>query len=119
MNHLESKEQIAVMKWASYFPKLQWLMHIPLGGYRKPREAARLKAEGVKAGTYDLFLPLPVPPYAGLWIELKASSGKGSLSAKQREFGADMERQGYKCVVCLGTSAAIKAIKEYANIRDS
>ena len=116
MKHLESKEQIALFKWASYFPKLKWMMHIPNGGYRKPREAARLKAEGVKAGTFDIFLPLPMPPYAGIFIEMKRSDGKGSLSKKQKEFKADMEENGYKCVVCEGTRAAILAITEYAKL---
>lgn len=116
MKHLESKEQIALFQWSAYFPQLKWMMHIPLGGYRKPREAARLKAEGVKAGVADILLPLPVEPYHGLWVELKASNGKGKLSTIQKEFKADMEAQGYKVVVCEGTRAAILAITEYANL---
>ena len=116
MKYLESKEQIALFEWASYFPKLKWMMHIPNGGYRKPREAARLKAEGVRAGVYDVLLPLPMPPYNGLWLELKRSDGKGRLSPKQKEFKSDMEAKGYKCVVCLGTGAAIEAITEYAKL---
>lgn len=46
MNHQESQEQQALFEWAAYHPELELMHHIPNGGKRNPREAARLKREG-------------------------------------------------------------------------
>ena len=93
-------------------------MHIPNGGARTKREGARLKREGVRSGVSDLFLPLPVGEYHGLWIELKKrkQDGGGKVSPKQALFHRDMKKQGYKCVVCYGANEAISIIKKYAGI---
>jgi len=60
MNHIEDNEQICLMEWAAAqsgkFPELSLIFHIPNGGKRNAREAARFKRMGVKAGVPDLFL---------------------------------------------------------------
>lgn len=117
MKHLEDAEQTALFDWAKHYPVLDWLFAVPNGGKRNKFEAARLKRQGVKAGVYDVFLPVPVKPYAGLWIEMKRPDGKGRLTDNQRSFGAAMAIAGYKCEVCNGAKEAIQAIKMYANIK--
>lgn len=54
------------------------VFHIPNGGHRDPREASNLKVQGVLAGVPDLCIVLP---FGGVvWIEMKASDGKTSVS---------------------------------------
>ena len=58
---LEAEEQKALFEWAGYMggkhPELRFMYHVPNGGRRNAREAAMLKAEGVKAGVPDIVLP--------------------------------------------------------------
>jgi len=117
-SHHEDDEQQALFDWALFQPKLDNMFAIPNGGKRNKREAARLRRQGVKAGVYDIFLPYPTGKYPGLFIEMKRRKvdGSSSISPKQRLFGMDMEKQGYKCVICYGADQAIKVIKEYVEI---
>lgn len=90
------------------------LMHaIPNGGYRHGSEASKLKAEGVKAGVLDTFLPVPKPfkfsdsdtgqggfgMYAGLYVEFKEpkrrNRAEGGMSDAQIKFANDVRHQGY------------------------
>lgn len=58
----EAEEQATLFSWAAMkrgkYPELDLLFHIPNGGSRGKAEAARFKAEGVKPGVPDLFLPV-------------------------------------------------------------
>lgn len=116
--HHEDNEQKIVFQWADYYHVLRWMHSIPNGGKRNPREAARLKAQGVKSGVSDIFLPMVSDGYPGLYIELKRrkQDGSSTVSKNQKKFHIDMKKQGYYCVVCYGASEAIDVIKEYANI---
>lgn len=98
-------------------PELMLMHAIPNGGYRNKSEAGKLKAEGVKAGVLDTFLPVPkgyvVPgegapegqawhaTYNGLYVEFKDPKRKnhkeGGLSQAQIDFGEGVRGQGY-CV---------------------
>lgn len=115
MRHAEDAEQLALMAWAkSHVGGIRvsdYLIHIPNGGKRNPREAARLKRLGVKAGVSDLFLPVPRGPAHGLWIEMKAA--KGRVSAAQQDWMNKVAVQGYATVVCYGHEAAKRAITAY------
>src|SRR5579863_3136530 len=107
----ESQEQKALFDWAQYHPICRdFLIHIPNGGYRNPREAANLKKQGVKRGVSDIFLAYPIwdsqgMHYAGLWIELKRKGGK--LTVEQDAWLSMMSDQGYWAVVCYGAEDAI------------
>lgn len=118
MKHQEDTEQKIIFQWAGYYPELRWLFSIPNGGKRDKREGARLKAQGVKAGVSDIFLPLPKEGFHGLYIELKRrkQDGPSKVSPKQKLFHVDMIAQGYRCEVCYGANEAIDTIKEYAKI---
>ena len=104
----EAEEQEALMNWASMslgkYPALRWLFHIPNGGTRHPAEAVHLKRMGVKPGVPDLFLPYPVPPFHGLWIEMKSETGRAS--AVQKEWIEQLRLYGHAAFVCMGLSAA-------------
>lgn len=66
------------------------LFHVPNGGNRDPREAAKFKAMGVVAGVSDLIFLYNSRVYI---FEFKNANGKGRLSKEQNDFIAAMELQ--------------------------
>ena len=62
-------------------------------------------------GVSDMFLPVAMGIYHGLFIELK--DGKNKTTPEQEAFLAEMVFRGYKAVVSHGADEAIAAIKEY------
>lgn len=67
--------------------------------------AQRLKAEGVKKGVPDLFLPVARGRWHGMYIEMKRTKG-GTISPEQKEFIEFATQQGYRAVICKGFEAA-------------
>jgi len=116
MKHIEENEQIKLFDWARHIKALRWMYAVPNGGRRNIREAARLKRQGVKAGVADIHLPYPMPPYHGLFIELKRHIGTATVTDKQQEFLQDMELKGYKVAVCRGFEEARATIVEYMKL---
>lgn len=118
----EGEEQATLFSWArmqsAKHPELRLLFHIPNGGSRRPVEAARFKAEGVKAGVPDLFLPVPSGIWHGLFIELKRQKG-GRISDKQKRWLSDLERQGYRAELAFGWKDAAEIILDYLKGRQS
>lgn len=106
MRHVEHHHQVALIGWAAMVKLppaadvepgskvVDYLLAIPNGGKRDVREAARLKAEGVKAGVSDLLLPLRRDGFFGLWLELKAPGN--TPTEKQHEWLRRMARAGYR-----------------------
>lgn len=97
-------------------PELKFMFAIPNGGVRDGITAGKLKAEGVKPGVPDVFLPVvagwfkyhaPDQVYYGLFLEFKKPSLKpksdtalGGVKSAQSDYHAFLERQGYLvCVV--------------------
>jgi hypothetical protein len=117
-NPTEAEEQRAVLEWASFYPSLKWLHAIPngthLAGDQKARaiKMSNLKAQGLKPGVFDLFLPMARGRYHGLYIEMKRRKN-GRVSDDQKRFSQDVTAEGYQCVVCNGASEAIQAIRDY------
>lgn len=111
----EATEQERVVNWARRneyrAPSLALLHHIPNGGSRNKLEAARLKAQGVKAGVPDLFLPVPMNLRHGLYIEMKF--GKNKTSEKQDWWIDQLRQRGYEVRVCWGADEAINTIAAY------
>ena len=112
MKHLEDKEQIALITWVRLMqakhPEMAMVYHCPNGGHRDIRTAAKFKAMGVKAGVWDIFLPIPMP---GLFIEMKV--GKGRLTPQQADFRYALEPYGYKFFVAYSWHDAARAIAEH------
>ena len=113
----EHDEQARLIEWAEWMAKTKspdyaLLFAIPNGGQRNKVTAAKLKAEGVKPGVPDLFLPVPKGIYCGLFIEMKRRRG-GRVSPDQVRWLAELMSRGYKCIVARGCDQAIEAITYY------
>ena len=99
------------------YPELKWLHAIPNGGSRGETEKDRmiaggkLKAEGVKRGIPDLFLPVARQGLHGMYIEMKKFGGRPT--PEQIEFGNDVQRQGYSFNICRGWREAADVLKWY------
>lgn len=101
----EHGQQAALFCWATTmlakYPCLEYMYAIPNGGFRNVREAAKFKAEGVKAGVLDVCLPYPRRTYHGLYIEMKRPKSKGRakgrLSDEQKRWIEFLRSQNY-CV---------------------
>lgn len=111
--HLESKLQIACVRWFRYQYQevARLLIHVPNGGYRNATEAARLKTEGVVAGVADLVLFLPSKKYHALFIELKV--GKGRQSEPQKQWEEAVKKHNYEYQVVRSLEEFIKTINQY------
>jgi hypothetical protein len=92
-------------------PGIEELYAIPNGGHRSRTTAIALKAEGVKPGVSDLFLPVPLHGFHGLYLEMKAHDGH--LSCDQLDFLNKATSRGYACVVCKGAAAGRAALQSY------
>ena len=59
----ESEEQQTLFRWAAMqcgkYPELALMFHIPNEGKRSWMTGGRMKAEGLKSGVPDIFLPVP------------------------------------------------------------
>ena len=111
----EDTEQMSVMDWANVnlrqYPELELLHHIPNGGKRNVKEAARFKAMGVKSGVPDLCLPVPRGGYAGMYIEMKY--GKNKPTNNQNNWITKLQQQGYCVTVCYSGKEAADIIEGY------
>ena len=115
----EASEQTALLRWTEtagrQYPALRWLLAIPNGLAASSKGSARrMKEQGMKAGVPDLFLPAPVPPHAGLWIEMKIRQG-GRVSDAQRNWHAYLREAGYRVEVCRGWDEARRTLLAYLN----
>ena len=104
MHHIESKIQIACVRWFRYqYPQYALnIFSVPNGGARNAREAGILKAEGATAGVSDLLLLVPRGGYHGLAIEMKTEEKSSKQSTAQKAWQKAVEEQGYKYQVCRG-----------------
>lgn len=127
MKHLEHQHQVALIEWAHrvILPKASdvepgaslatFLLAIPNGGKRQPREAARLKAEGVKPGVSDLLLPLRRHGMAGFWLELKAPGKRPTRD--QLAWLERMRLAGYRAEWADDWARAAGMLAEYVGVR--
>jgi len=115
----EHLEQVALFnilrRYEDKYPELKWVFAIPNGGHRHISVARKMKAEGVKAGVWDIFCPF-MPWWrdeGGLWIEMKAGNNK--LTSNQQAF-RDAVGGEYQWAVCYSAEEACHAIGEYLDI---
>ena len=115
MKLTEHRIQAGLFKWAKLasarHPELALLFAIPNGGARDPITGAMLKAEGVKRGVPDLFLPAAAGPFHGLFLEMKTASGR--LSPDQQQWKHGLIEQGYACVTAHSLEQAIDTLTRY------
>lgn len=112
---------------------------IPNGGKRDAATAAMLKAEGVRKGVPDTFLPVPVVVtpqnmtklfglfsdskltnnvLSGLYIEMKKPN-EGKTSEEQRQRIQQLKDDGYACIVARHWTTAKDAIICYLNLKEN
>jgi hypothetical protein len=117
--HQEQAELISTCdKFKHMYPGAELIFAIPnaggfSGGYRSNvGRVAKLKAEGVRSGVPDLFLPVPRGGFHGFFIEMKTADG-GDVSKNQQEWRATLEGQGYLVGIGCGCADAWQMIRYY------
>jgi hypothetical protein len=128
----EHDNQVALFEWATWkskeIPELDLMFAIPNGAFYggKWSTAVKMKAEGVKKGVPDIFLPAPMmyhdintgnltEMYAGLFIELKV--GRNKPSPEQLEYMDKLRGAGYMAVICYGFDEAKDCILDYLDAK--
>ena len=116
----EHDEQVALMDWINLYkremPSLALIFAIPnQGGQGKGAiiRGQKMKREGLKKGVPDLFLPVAKGEYHGLFIEMKAETGR--LGDEQHDYLNYLTKQGYLCGVCRSFEEAQALIMDYLN----
>ena len=126
----EAAHQTALFCWAALnaerWPELRWFHAVANGGSRGDNKRSamirggQLKAQGVKAGISDTFLPVKRGAWSGLYIELKKPSerpkregSRGGVTDEQAEFGVFVMTQGFGFVVCYGWDEAARIVEQY------
>ena len=122
----ETGEQQALFCWSALpeirqaYPDLKWLFAVPNGGFRHKVVASRLRAEGVKRGVPDIWLPVKRDKWSGLIIELKKISKKKDYKIKptpeQNEWLNYLATQDFGTMVCHGWEHARDALIQYLTI---
>lgn len=113
----EAIEQAEVVAWARNnqrnYPFL-WMLHSSLNGLKRTKAArGKAKASGMLSGVPDLFLPVPIGLYKGLYIEMKSKTGR--ISIEQSKYLKAVSDFGYAAFVCYSAVEAIDKIKSYYN----
>lgn len=113
MNRIEQQIQIALVQHlrARAVPGLVYF-HVPNGGLRSKREAALLKAMGVRAGVSDFIFVHAGKVYA---LELKAEGGRATEA--QMQFLSDIDRAGAFTALPAGLDAALATLEAWGLIR--
>lgn len=113
MRNEESHIQQGCVRWFRYqYPDLARLLFaVPNGGARDRVTGAILKGEGVVAGVADLILLKPAGDYHALCLEMKTR--KGYQSDSQKQWQADVEKQGYRYAVCRSLDDFIDTVNGY------
>lgn len=115
----EGREQVALVRWMQFQHRAAFAVtwHTPNGGRRDKVTAAKLKAQGVKAGIPDLQLAMARGGYFGLFIEFKATPPHDSeVSKSQKEVIGLLAGEGYLAVVCKGITEAMAQINAYLDL---
>jgi|SRR6185436_7931454 len=117
----EHEEQVMLFNWMEgqkqTLPALDLAYAIPNGGHRRKAVAGKLRAEGVKAGVLDIFLPVAARGFHGLYIELKRQSATASdVSLSQRNWITRLSEQGYCVCVCNGWEKAREVLLWYLGV---
>lgn len=116
--HTPSEHEIQVaffdlLKWrAKRDPELALMHAIPNSGAgAQGGRAGYMKAEGVKVGIPDTFLPVARSGWHGLYIEFKSVTG--TLSSEQEIVGLELLAQGYAVMVFDDAEQAVQAARKY------
>ena len=124
-SNTEHGHQSALFQWAALnikqYPQLRWLFAIPNGFFASSGQKSKMKAEGLRDGVPDVWLPVPMISklYYGLIIEMKREIYKtrlnGGCTDDQLKWLAYLNESGYKAVVAYGWEHARDEILGYLN----
>ena len=118
----EHDEQCAVVRWFKlrYKAYAGCIISIPNGSHlagsqiQRAKKMARMKREGLKVGTSDLFIAVPHEGYHGLWIEMKDKKKKfNSMTVDQVAHIDLMNDTGYMATWAAGFDDARHTIERY------
>jgi hypothetical protein len=121
---LESSEQAAVFQHAALKartdPRWGLLFAIPNGKAASSiREAVNAKRTGLKRGVPDMFLPVAVGGWHGLFVELKRDGGtRSDLKPEQVDWLQRLQAAGYQTAVAFGWREAVAEIAGYLGGND-
>jgi hypothetical protein len=114
----EHTDQVALFQWAGYntanYPELELLFAVPNGTRTSIAVAAKMKAEGVKKGVPDIFLPCARGEFNGLFIEMKSLTNYPG--PEQRKWIDALMKQNYYATVCHGWEQAVAVLTNYLNL---
>ena len=116
----EHDEQVALFDWLGLranqagMGALRFAFAIPNGGWRAKTTGKWLKAEGLKPGVPDTFLPIPRGGYFGLWIEMKWGGNKPTL--EQIAYLNFLDSVGFCTRVCYDAEEAMAEIEWYMKL---
>ena len=111
--HSQQAALFAYIAQQTDYPELKLAFSIPNGGLRSKATAARLKAEGQRAGVWDIFLPVPRGRWHGLFVEMKVGNNK--LTRYQEDFANKLD-VWYEFVVCYSWDEARTALISYVRL---
>ena len=106
----ESGEQEAVIEYCAW--KHIPVVHIPNEGKRSVSYAAQMKRMGLAKGFPDLFIPVAISGFHGLFIELKRDR-KSKATETQKAWIKYLNKAGYRAVVSYGSEEAMREIELY------
>ena len=109
----EHDQQVAVVAWCDLHDIP--IFAIPNAARRSHQLAAYMKAEGLRAGVPDLFIPMPSGEYAGLFIEMKDVNGRPPRRS-QMEWLERLNANGYAAYWAKGADQAIQLIQQYVSL---
>jgi len=110
----ESSQQKALFLWVaqnvSKYPQLAYIFAVPNGFFATIAQKGKMKAEGLRSGVPDIFLPYAIQydyeaaRYHGCFIEMKIEKYRnrknGGCSEEQIDFINYAASSGYYCKVC-------------------
>lgn len=112
----ETQEQKQLIQWCRADPRYQYLFHIPNESVGGQGWLVRNRQMGVKPGVPDLFYPVPMSGYHGMFIEMKAKGGR--LAPEQKKWIRALTDLGYLCIVAHGWEEAKEALIRYVEGRE-
>lgn len=114
--------QCSVAEWARArekakdLPGIDMLYAVQNGARTSMSTAVALKKSGGKPGVPDLCLPVSRCGYHGLYVEMKAPSGK--LAKNQIAYQKRLIEEGYRVIVCWNSADAVREIFNYLIMHD-
>ncbi len=106
----EDGEQEAVVQYCEL--RRIPVCHIPNEGKRSVSYAAKMRRMGLAKGFPDLFIPVAVSGFHGLFIELKRDC-RSKPTETQKTWIEYLNKAGYRASVCYGANEAMREIENY------